>query len=794
MKLRSLFLMWMIGLCASAWAQEVDVATAMADTKTFIFDDNKSTVKGYIYAELEAKTSCCGEDRIYLEIKIDPSGYVLSVKPLTGKSECYKQAAMDIVKNVRWNAADFKGPKSVYFEIKPNIGCQDDRTNEYVPVPISNNPMLNPEGTDAPKVAVETESDPLDEQVKQNLIAATQGSDAVEEQPEKTEPAQEQIAMEERQIREGTFQAEPAETELTPEPEEEPQQTLPEPRVAEQQPEPTDQGTPRGDEGTQTNPQLTSAEEEARLQEIELLRGQLEKARAAEEKRLAELKRREEARRQREAAAAEAAAAEADEFGALPAEDGGSSDEIWVPDDGNSGGDEGFDGGLEGGDGDDDRLIAEAEELREQQRQLRDRIQQLVDDQNRINEETRAANAEILQLEQEIAAREEEAEQYREQKELEDLQIEQEQIAEQSAAEEEEYQRMQEEIRRLEEEAAMKIQELAARKQEMERLAQIRAARQVEINKARQLRELERQQRIAEMRISLSQGGATPIALGGDAQPLANADAIIESLDLTAEADSEAVRQLAEMIAQMRLEIAALQNQIIGLGGDIATTPQTTISGDQITPGAPVKAGQTPRGTTSGGVKSAAADDSWKNIEIRQPGVDPNIYGPAGSPTRGGSQGNPAGSNPSASTGGDAGTRAPQPTEFDKNRGYTNAVEEEHANVAGPKGTKRTYIDGEQAMKDMISARLRQGKVCGLAQALFSLTLDPQGNVVRHSVLTANTATVQLQLSQILPTLKFSQADIRINQTIYLEFKADISCEGQDRVNLQNVDPIINDN
>jgi hypothetical protein len=97
--------------CISTFAQEVDVTKLSADTKTFIFSDGKHTVKNYIYERLQAQTNCCGQDRIYLEIKIDPTGYVISAKALTGKNDCYKESVIDIVKNIKWDAADFKGPK-----------------------------------------------------------------------------------------------------------------------------------------------------------------------------------------------------------------------------------------------------------------------------------------------------------------------------------------------------------------------------------------------------------------------------------------------------------------------------------------------------------------------------------------------------------------------------------------------------------------------------------------------------------------------------------------------------------
>ncbi|TAE50836.1 MAG: hypothetical protein EAZ89_11315, partial [Bacteroidetes bacterium] len=122
----------LLGLIAlstlSARGQEVDVTKLVADTKTFIFDNNKNTVKGYIYAELETKTTCCGTDRIYLKVDLDPSGYVISASTLTGKNECIKSSVIDIVKNIKWDTRDFKGPRPVYFEVSPQIDCEAGRT------------------------------------------------------------------------------------------------------------------------------------------------------------------------------------------------------------------------------------------------------------------------------------------------------------------------------------------------------------------------------------------------------------------------------------------------------------------------------------------------------------------------------------------------------------------------------------------------------------------------------------------------------------------------------------------
>ncbi|MEM7035509.1 MAG: hypothetical protein AAF570_00940 [Bacteroidota bacterium] len=116
---------------------QVDVTNARANPKTFIFDDDKHTVHGYIYSTLKEKSSCCGNDAIYLEVKFDGTGSVTSAKTLTGKNDCYKKSVVDIVKSVRWNAEGVSGTKTIYFEVKPIIPCSGSPgENEYKNIPV----------------------------------------------------------------------------------------------------------------------------------------------------------------------------------------------------------------------------------------------------------------------------------------------------------------------------------------------------------------------------------------------------------------------------------------------------------------------------------------------------------------------------------------------------------------------------------------------------------------------------------------------------------------------------------
>ncbi len=122
MRILSILFFISLGLFTKVSAQ-VDIVNARADPKTFIFDDEKHTVHGYIYNTLKEKTSCCGNDAIYLEVKFDNTGSVTSAKTLTGKNDCYKKSVVDIVKQVKWKAENVSSSKTIYFEVKPIVPC-----------------------------------------------------------------------------------------------------------------------------------------------------------------------------------------------------------------------------------------------------------------------------------------------------------------------------------------------------------------------------------------------------------------------------------------------------------------------------------------------------------------------------------------------------------------------------------------------------------------------------------------------------------------------------------------------
>jgi hypothetical protein len=135
MRIAALLLVFTGLSIGSSFAQgSLDISGLKADPKTFIFNDGKRTVNGYIYSMLEQETSCCGNDAIYLEVKYDAAGIVTSVKALTGRNDCYKKSIADIVKNVVWDASVSKA-SAIYFEVKPVIPCSGSPgENVYKPL------------------------------------------------------------------------------------------------------------------------------------------------------------------------------------------------------------------------------------------------------------------------------------------------------------------------------------------------------------------------------------------------------------------------------------------------------------------------------------------------------------------------------------------------------------------------------------------------------------------------------------------------------------------------------------
>lgn len=189
MRILSLVLLTLTGLFSTLSAQGgVDIANARANPKTFIFDDGRHTVHGFIYKQLEEQTSCCGNDGIYLEVKFDASGTVTSAKTLTGKNECYKNSVVDIVKMVKWDATGVSGSKTIYFEVKPIIPCSGSPgENTYQAIASAVGSGTTQESSTVSTVTEVEEVEEVVEEVEEVV------ADVVEEEVEEVEEVVEEV-------------------------------------------------------------------------------------------------------------------------------------------------------------------------------------------------------------------------------------------------------------------------------------------------------------------------------------------------------------------------------------------------------------------------------------------------------------------------------------------------------------------------------------------------------------------------------------------------------------------------
>ena len=130
--MRTRILLLIVAFFSTLYSQ-VDITKVVADPNTTIFSDGQNTVAGYIYEELQKKTNCCGEDAIYVEIKINKQGQTTGVRAITGKNECYKKSIADIIMPIRWDASKInEDVKTVFIEVKPNLACKGKNDNLYV--------------------------------------------------------------------------------------------------------------------------------------------------------------------------------------------------------------------------------------------------------------------------------------------------------------------------------------------------------------------------------------------------------------------------------------------------------------------------------------------------------------------------------------------------------------------------------------------------------------------------------------------------------------------------------------
>ncbi|MEL6694864.1 MAG: hypothetical protein AAFP89_01435 [Bacteroidota bacterium] len=757
-----------ISMVLTLQAQDFDVTQHQADMKTFIFDNNRNTVKGFILLELEQKTSCCGSDRIYLEVRVDPSGYVLHAKPLTGKNDCFKNSAVDIVKNVKWNASDLRGPKAVYLEIKPNIESCDGRDNVYKKLPIYHNEKLDSEGN-----------------LAKGGVAASSSNQPPKTtpQPPKTEPTKPDTPP----AKDPVVTAPPKTTDpVVSQPKPKPQEPKKEEPKVTPTPPVTTPSTPvasaSSDEMPQTEPQPQTLDEakaaadqkrSASEEEIRMLRDKLANMREQEasrqRKEAARQAKIEERRRAREAAEEEkrnrdAFGNSADLF----------SDDAYGASDSDSG--DGFGAADNGGD-QESQMQQQIEELRSSIQEIADRNRQREDEIRAALEAQQEANREIVRIEEEIAARQEDVERFREEKELAQIEEDRVRVEEEQLKDQDEYQRLIDEINRLQSEAEAKIAELESKKKELENMDKIKNMREQEIALQRQKRETERKLYLEQVRLSLASQGTPVVALSDETTaPAGGQDLMALIPDMTAEVDSEKLKILVNAMTQMQLEIQRLQEQIRLLGGTPAT-PSSSNSNPYVSPtGSGNKAGT--KDTKKNGQRNAGTDNSWKDIDYTDPSAEPGTYNVVPPPNQNPSRGNDA-----------------APAEgFKPGRGYDPdpSHKNTHVNTSGSQFAAREYVGGKMAMKDFIKGQLKDGGICGFAQAVVSVTLDPEGNVTGNQVLASNSDMVKLQLGSILPKLKFNEAQVRYNQTIYLEFKAEILCAGKENeVNLQEVESII---
>ncbi|MFK7921757.1 MAG: hypothetical protein AB8H47_07350 [Bacteroidia bacterium] len=795
MKFRLLLLVFVLGSVNSIWAQdEVDVTKLMANTKNFIFSNDKNTVKGYIYTQLEAQTACCGQDRIYLEVKIDPSGYVLQVKPLTGSKQCYMQSAADIIKNIRWDASDFKGPKSVYFEIKPNIDCEN-RNDGYTQVRIFNNEMLDPQGNRI----YDANPRPSASDVAANGGASTPATSPATQPATTPPPVAEATPASKPVVEEPKTlpQTQPIAVEESPEPQMPPAQSQP---VTRSEEENTAASLPmtttanpnamaEADRERQRAKQRANQSSIAQEDEIKFLKEQLGSMRQREEElreqRLAD----ERATRQRDREAAEIASARASEE--VYTASAGDEDYVGVqgegglffPDENSAtppASDESFAEPSATDPPKQDPNATEEQRLSERiadfERRLREMEQKSLDRERRIEQEQvelERDNDQRLALIEEMMLAEEDLEQVRENNELDQLGRERTDIEDQTLKTQDESQRLQDEMARLQTELEDKMAEISDKQAEIARLQELTIRREQEIQLARALRETEREARMMEerMRIAGVQSSGVNItntAQGGSTSGLTLPD------DFFSNEDSTRLQYLLEVIEQMRGEMQFLRGRIQELEGGAPASngnlqqPATNVrSTGTSTRGVTVPGKlSNPNANIPEGYNRADVDESWKGIDN---GIDlPVSQAPQQLPvTSGGQQ--------------PAGNKSPDASHRDT-----------HANVSGPQFVTRTYAQGESAVKDMLKTEMVANGVCGLAQSAFSVTLDPSGKVIGYRILAANQVKVETVLMSVIPNLKFTPADYPYNQVVYLDFKADVNCAGQiNNTNLKEVDPLI---
>ncbi len=739
----------------------VDVTALTADTKTFIFSDNKNTVKNYIYEELKAKTQCTGTDRIYLEVKIAPSGYVLDAKTLTGKNDCFKKSAIDIVKNIKWDAASFKGPKSVYFEIKPEVDGEG-RDNTYAQLPLFNNGELDVNGV------------PIKYPGSTGVSATEAGGGAPTGVPA-TPP--ETVADAGDQGDEGGDEGTEGGDEGTSDPvagSDEPTETTTNDAPA----QPVASSQPTRSEATSDTPannELSAAEKMAKMRkdqqdaEIARLKKELADMKAAEEeKKEADRRAAEEAERKRIADAQAKREEEQRERDRIAQEEAderrrqrqAERDRIARQNndrDNGYGNDNGYNNSSSGGYSDpyasnnnrptdpppqtaEDRARDAQRRLEQEQRDLEAKIRETESARARAIADEQRFKQDLLRKKEQFIDKQEEITQLMEKAEIDRLREEKQKADEIARQQQRILQDQMDNIRRLQAEADRKMQELQRLEADLAKRTQEEATRAQEIAQLQTVRSQQNDNEKARLRLEF--GAATPSNLGGTSGG--------NEIDFAGLDPNDPNAILIAQIAQMRKDIQLIMLQINNSGAVRSTGNPPSNSNQRST--RPTRNANAP--------KSAATDKSWQNTQIIPPGKeDDEVW------------------------------RALRDKQEKKSQ-----ADKEHDNLAGPKVDQPSYQGGEQAMKEFIATKLKEAGVCGLAQAAFEVTVDGEGAVRGARVLNANDANINMQLTSILPSLQFESLGNRIPSRAIYQFKAEIVCEGQERsIDLQSVDDLIKD-
>lgn len=735
---------FVLGMSMQVLAQEVDITQVVADTKSFTFNDAaNTTVKDYIFSQLEGKTTCCGSDRIYLEVRIHPSGYVTEAKTLTGKNDCMKQSAMDIVKNIKWDAKDFKGTRPVYFEIRPNISCEGERTNTYAMIPVTHNELLDETGkkldpNTGTEIVLGTRPGQAAQEKEAEAPAETPAEEATQAGTDTEETAQptatDQVAATESQTPDETP------TPAAPEEEEKKQEETPiivKSPSAGQKPTQSP-GQPAVVRGTSTEEekatdeavaaaQAPSPEEQAKKEEVEMLQDELADLRQREERIREERRKRLEERRKQIQAQQEAQEnypdpfandqqkeiAQNDPFGnnaAATSQEVGGQDEL-------------------------SRLERERTEMENRRRQLEDSRRRDAQEQERILRD-------LLRVEEDILQKEEEIKRQQEQAELDRLIAEKQQLEDQRLQMDGEVQRLVAEIQRLQQELNRKIAELELQDQNVQQKTSDIAQREQEINAQRALRD---QQMQTELSLKRRQAELTIVGLSA---PGAN----VSTIDPSLMAQGDSTGNTAFLVQQIIL----LQQEIDRLKGNPAATPGIDLPE---------------------GAKRADQDQSWRDINYNAP------------------QGTPA---PATGQTGYTGTTVTDPNYqgegYQPGIGYSPAPghRDTYTNTSGPVFRNVQYGAGQNAMNRFIADQLKIGGVCGLAQAFAEVTVDPSGRVTAQKVLKANSTEVITLLPAILRTLQFQPTLSKVPQIAYIEFKANIRCGATDGTAGNSVNSLVN--